>query len=123
MMVFHHPVLGKLTRRRQRAGKLAGPAASGHTGEGPPGLACPVLGSCGGSTAARLLLSSVLAPPGHRHRRGLYTLKMDGPGRGQPWAQRSPAFDGRAVPKVVGAQVTSLGSVSMTHRADLDTGL
>ena len=55
MMVFHHPVLGKLTRRRQRAGKLAGPAASGHTGEGPPGLACPVLGSCGGSTAARLL--------------------------------------------------------------------
>lgn len=36
MMVFHHPVLGKLSRGRQREGKLAGPAASGNTHKARP---------------------------------------------------------------------------------------
>ena len=36
MMVFHHPVLGKLSWGRQREGKLAGPAASGKTHKARP---------------------------------------------------------------------------------------
>lgn len=44
MMVFHHPVLGKLSWGRQQEGKLASPAASGKTHKARPvrpGKTCP----------------------------------------------------------------------------------